>query len=77
MSTFLDSISDYRSVALVGLAKNAGKTECLNHVLRMLASKGTRTAVTSIGVDGESTDAVSATRKPEITLFEGTVFVTS
>ncbi len=77
MSTFLDSISDYRSVAFVGLAKNAGKTECLNHVLRMLASKGTRTAVTSIGVDGESTDAVSATRKPEITLFEGTVFVTS
>ena len=43
----------------------------------MLASKRVRPAVTSIGVDGETTDVVSHTGKPEITLFEETVFVTS
>lgn len=77
MPCFLDSVTDYRSVAIVGMAKNAGKTECLNHLLRMLRSRGVSPCVTSIGIDGENTDAVTRTRKPEITLFEETVFVTS
>lgn len=77
MGNFLDTLSNYRSVAITGLAKNAGKTECLNYLLRSLHRDGTPTGVTSIGVDGESTDAVTLTGKPEITLFEGTLFVTS
>lgn len=31
---FVDDISDYRSLAIVGLEKNTGKTECLNYILR-------------------------------------------
>ena len=33
--------------------------------------------VTSIGVDGEQVDSVFATAKPEVTLYEGTHFITS
>jgi hypothetical protein len=38
---------------------------------------GVHVGVTSIGVDGEQVDAVFATAKPEITLYEGTHFITS
>lgn len=34
-------------------------------------------AITSIGVDGEQTDRVTATPKPQITLYRGMTFVTS
>lgn len=77
MKTFLDRIPDYRSVAFVGMAKNVGKTETLNRVLEMFHGRGIIPAVTSIGTDGESVDAVTRTRKPEISLSEGTIFVTS
>lgn len=77
MSLFLDTLTRFRSVAIVGLAKNAGKTECLNYLLNHLSRQGVRTGVTSIGVDGETTDAVTLTKKPEITLSGGTLFVTS
>ena len=38
---------------------------------------GVHVGVTSIGVDGEQVDSVFATAKPEITLYEGTHFITS
>lgn len=74
---FAEEISRYSSVAVVGLAKNTGKTVTLNHILRG-AHNGVRLplGVTSIGVDGESTDRVTATEKPEITLYPGMIFAT-
>lgn len=74
---FVGNILNYRSLSIVGLEKNTGKTVCLNYVLRRLHEMGISTAVTSIGVDGEQTDSVYATAKPEITLYEGMRFVTS
>lgn len=74
---FADRIPEYGSVAVVGLAKNAGKTETLNYVLGRLAGYHGRLALTSIGIDGESVDQVTRTRKPEITVGQGMVFVTS
>lgn len=74
---FIKDILRHRSLSIVGLEKNTGKTVCLNYVLHRLHQLGVAVAVTSIGVDGEQTDAVYATSKPEITLFEGTHFVTS
>lgn len=59
------------------MAKNAGKTECLNFILRRLNSMGYFPAVTSVGIDGERKDLVTATSKPEVTIYEGMVFVTS
>lgn len=74
---FVAEILKYRSVSIVGLAKNAGKTECLNYILKRLPLDYFNVAVTSIGIDGESLDQVTSTAKPEITLREGMFFGTS
>lgn len=74
---FIQEILSHRSVSIVGLEKNTGKTETLNYVLNRLQKMGTQVALTSIGVDGEQTDSVTRTPKPEITIFEGMIFVTS
>lgn len=76
---FVDEILRRGSVSIVGLAKNAGKTEVLNYVLREAPRRvcGCKVAVTSIGLDGESTDQVCRTPKPEIEVYEGMIFVTS
>lgn len=75
--SFVDYISDFGSLAIVGLEKNTGKTECLNYILRRIKEKATRFALTSVGVDGESRDQVCQTPKPEIEVPVGMVFVTS
>lgn len=74
--TLIDDILRYKSLAIVGMEKNTGKTECLNYILRNLPAT-LRTAVTSIGTDGERIDSVTRTSKPEILLREGTVFGTA
>lgn len=74
---FVENIRNYRSLSIVGLDKNTGKTVCLNYLLRRLQQLGVSTAVTSIGVDGEQVDSVFATSKPEITLYQGMQFITS
>ncbi len=67
----------YRSLAIVGLEKNTGKTECLNYLLRQIGKMDGQFALTSIGIDGESRDQVCQTPKPEIEVPEGMIFVTS
>ena len=74
---FVGEILRHRSVSIVGLAKNAGKTECLNYILKRLPLDYFNVAVTSIGIDGETTDQVTGTAKPEITVREGMFFATS
>lgn len=74
---FINDILRYRSLAIVGLEKNTGKTVCLNYILRRMNELQVPLGVTSIGVDGEQVDAVFATAKPEITLYKGTLFITS
>lgn len=74
---FVPDILQHRSLAIVGLEKNTGKTVCLNYILHRLNEMGISVGVTSIGVDGEQVDSVFATAKPEITLYPGTLFITS
>lgn len=74
---FLDELRKLRSLAVVGLAKNTGKTETLNYILRRLADDADHVAVTSIGVDGERKDRVTQTEKPEIFFPCGMTFITS
>ena len=74
---FVHELLKYRSVAVVGMEKNCGKTECLNYILRNLPSDGPGVCVTSIGLDGERTDQVTGTAKPEIVLRSGMFFSTS
>lgn len=73
---FIDQILKYNSVSVVGMAKNTGKTETLNYILTTLQNYNKCVAVTSIGLDGEKTDQIFGTKKPEITIFEGMIFVT-
>ena len=72
----LDSL---RSLAIIGMGKNAGKTTVLNHLLnaiRQMKSKRV-VAVTSIGLDGEDEDIVTGGVKPRIYLTEGALLATS
>lgn len=73
----IDDVLKYGSVSIAGLEKNSGKTETLNYILRESVGRGRTMGVTSIGVDGETTDALFGTQKPDIELFEGMVFATS
>ncbi len=73
----INRILPLRSLSIVGMAKNTGKTVCLNYILEHLKATDKIISVTSIGIDGEKTDLVTQTEKPEVTLSEGTYFVTS
>ncbi len=76
---FIEKITGLRSLAIIGTAKNTGKTECLNYVLRRLAEDypDLSVALTSIGIDGERRDQVTQTDKPEICLRPEMFFVTA
>ena len=74
---FIEELIKYKSCSIVGLEKNTGKTECFNYVLQRLPIETKRVAVSSIGIDGETTDQVTKTAKPEIFLREGMYFGTS
>jgi hypothetical protein len=58
-----DLLEPARSVAVVGLAKNAGKTTVLNHLLREL---GGRPGLASLGLDGEQRDQLTGLAKPRV-----------
>ncbi len=74
---FIAELIKYKSCSIVGLEKNTGKTECFNYVMQRLPLDKIRVAVSSIGIDGETTDQVTRTAKPEIFLREGIYFGTS
>ena len=74
---FVQEILNCRSISVVGLGKNTGKTECLNYILNRLPAEGFTVAVSSAGIDGETLDLVTGTSKPEIFLRRGTLFATS
>ena len=62
-----------RSVVVVGTAKNVGKTTTFNALRTVAQRHGTPTAVTSIGRDGEPSDALDAEPKPRVRLAAGTL----
>lgn len=70
-------IEPYRSVSIIGMCKNAGKTTALNQIIRHCAGNGQTLALTSIGRDGESKDLVTGTKKPGIYVPEGTLIATA
>ncbi|MGM0558181.1 MAG: hypothetical protein ACQEVA_17485 [Myxococcota bacterium] len=64
-------------VALVGLAKNSGKTTTLNALLDTVDRDRRTVGMVSIGIDGESSDMLIGTRKPTIHASEGDWIVTA
>jgi molybdopterin-guanine dinucleotide biosynthesis protein len=76
-STILELIEPYRSVSIIGMCKNAGKTTVLNEIIRHYSGSTQTLALTSIGRDGESKDLVTGTKKPGIYVSEGTLIATA
>lgn len=77
MNTLTGLIAPYRSVSIIGMCKNAGKTTVLNQIIREAAHNGTVLGLTSIGRDGEDKDLVTGTKKPGIYVAEGTMIATA
>jgi len=71
-----DDLARIRTMSIVGMCKNAGKTTVLNWLLSE-AQRGRCLALTSIGRDGESTDVVTGTEKPSIFVPSGTLIATA
>jgi hypothetical protein len=71
-------IAPSRRLALVGLAKNTGKTVTLAVLLRELEAQGRTVGVTSIGRDGERRDVIdSRIEKPRVRLTGGSIVATT
>jgi hypothetical protein len=74
MQALSELIAPVRRLALVGLAKNTGKTETLTAILAAHARAGRCVGVTSIGRDGEAHDVIDARiDKPRIHLQAGSL----
>lgn len=67
-----------RRLALVGLAKNTGKTVALTVLLGELEAQGRRVGVTSVGRDGEEHDVIDARiEKPPVLMAAGGIVATT
>ncbi len=69
-------IEKYRSISFIGMSKNAGKTTTLNFFINETRGKFTL-GLSSIGRDGELTDRVTGTAKPQIYIYKGTIITTA
>ena len=77
-ATLSELTASTRRLALVGLAKNTGKTEALGALLRELEAQGRRVGVTSVGRDGEQHDVIdSRIEKPRVRLAAGSIVATT
>lgn len=70
------ALAEVKTMSIVGMCKNAGKTTVLNWLLAN-AGRERVLGLTSIGRDGESTDVVTGTEKPSIFVPEGTLIATA
>lgn len=66
-----------RTLSVMGMCKNAGKTTVLNSLIGECGARGELLGLTSIGRDGERSDLVTNTKKPEIFVQEGTLIATA
>jgi len=69
--------NNLQSLSIIGMAKNAGKTVTLNHLIDACYREGVALGLTSIGRDGERLDLVTKTDKPTIYVYEGTWIATA
>jgi hypothetical protein len=73
-----DLTASTKRLALVGLAKNTGKTVALAALLRELEEQGRCVGVTSVGRDGETRDVIDRRiEKPSIVLAKGSLVATT
>ena len=76
--SIIKSIQDnYKTVSIIGLAKNAGKTVALNYLINKAYEENIIIGITSTGRDGENSDLVTNTEKPTIFVTEGVLVATA
>lgn len=66
-----------RSLAIIGVTKNVGKTVALNYLLEQGFKDGYRLGLASMGRDGEKEDVLTKQAKPSIEVLPGTLVVTA
>lgn len=71
MAILYDLSTKYKTISIVGMAKNAGKTTALNYLIEEAIDEGIVLGITSTGRDGEMQDLVTGTEKPRVYLEEG------
>lgn len=75
ITNFLNNITKYSIISIIGLAKNVSKTTTLNYIIKNL--KGHKLGLTSIGRDGEKYDVITSLPKPRIFIEKGTYVATA
>ncbi len=73
MGLLYDLATEYQTLSIVGMAKNAGKTTALNYLIEEAMDEDMLLGITSTGRDGETQDLVTGTEKPRIYLDRGTI----
>ena len=73
MGLLYDLSTKYKTLSIVGMAKNAGKTTALNYLIEEAMDEGVMLGITSTGRDGEMQDLVTGTEKPRVYLDCGTI----
>lgn len=73
MGLLYDLSKKYKTLSIVGMAKNAGKTTALNYLIEEADDEGITLGITSTGRDGETQDLVTGTEKPKVFLYEDTI----
>lgn len=63
-------LAPHRTVAVVGLAKNAGKTTVINHLIERMDGP---VGLVSLGLDGEARDQLTGLPKPRVRPRAGTL----
>lgn len=69
--------SGIRSVAIVGTAKNVGKTVTMNYLVSELSARGLTVGLVSSGRDGETIDAFTGQPKPSVVAPQGAWIATA
>lgn len=79
MKKIIDHIikNKIKYLAIIGLAKNAGKTVAFNQIIKEAQIDGLRLGLLSYGRDGEEIDVITLKKKPRILIPPGTVFATA
>lgn len=75
LTCFINSVYNYKSLSIIGLEKNTGKTTTLNFLVNTLKNK--TLGLTSIGRDGQDNDIIYGTPKPKIYILKGTLVSTT
>lgn len=67
----------YKTISIVGMSKNSGKTVALNHLISEAIDEDIKLGIISTGRDGETVDVVTETEKPKIFAEVGTIIATT